>query len=365
MTATNGGELNAALLTEINKGTPISESSLGMVLGGSQGLDFLLQGTGFGDFDAQGFPHSGTLTTFEVAHADRIQMAWNGMDVDVGKFWAAVKAGDVNAVGNLVFGGADKFDVTGAINGAPALVYNGYGGNDLFHLNLSLHGAAIELDGGNGRDTFNLDNNFDAATDHIDGGKGVDIVNLTGGSASDLTFGATSMTNVEEVTVSIVPGRNQAFAMTMNDSNVAAGATLEINAKALGAFSFLTLDASAETNGNYYVIGGALNDTIVTGKGADTILGGAGADTLTGGAGADRFDFSGHFGVDTITDFAATGAAHDVIEFAAKNFASFAALEPHMAQVGTDVVITFSAHDSVTLQHVSLGDLTASDFVFG
>jgi Ca2+-binding RTX toxin-like protein len=363
MTNTNGGELDANLLAEINKGATLSFSSGSQVLGGSQGLDFILQGTGFSDFDANGFPHSGTLTTFEVAHGERIGMAWNNMDVDVGKFWAAVKSGNVDAVGNLVFHGADKFDIVGTIDGAPAVVYNGYGGNDVFHLNLSLHGAAAELDGGSGRDTFNLDGNFDAATDRIDGGTGVDTVNLTGGSAADLTFGATSMVNVEKVV--LATGGNNAYVMTMNDANVAAGATLEINASALAGRSTLSLDASAETNGSYIVLGGHLGDTIVTGAGADTIAGGAGNDVMTGGLGADRFNFAGHFGQDTITDFSAAGAAHDVLHFAANDFASFDALQPHIATVGTGVVITLDAHDSITLQHVSLADVTSADFLFG
>src|SRR6202789_190916 len=302
MTTTNGGELNADLLAEINKATTLSHSDTQMVLGGSHGLDFIVQGTGLSDYDAAGFPHSGTITTFEVTQGDRVGMAWNNMSVDAGKFWADVKAGNVTALGNLVFGGADKFDVVGSIDGAPAVVYNGYGGNDVFHLNLSPHGAAIELDGGNGRDTFNLDANFDAASDRIDGGNGVDTVNLTGGSASDLTFGATSMVNVEK----IVLATGASYTMTMSDANVAAGARLEVSGAQLAGHSSLNFDGHAETDGSYVVLGGALNDTIVGGQGADQLTGGRGDDMLTGGLGADQFNFKGHFGKDTITDFAAT-----------------------------------------------------------
>jgi Ca2+-binding RTX toxin-like protein len=361
MTATNGGELNADLLAEINKGTVISESSIGMVLGGSQGLDFIVAGTGLGDFDADGFPHSGIITTFEVAHAERIGMAWNGMHVDAGKFWAAIQSGDVTAVGNLVFGGDDKFDVVGTINGAPAVVYNGYGGNDLFHVNLSLHGAAIETDGGKGNDTFNYDNNFDAATDRIDGGKGIDTANFTGGSAADFTFGAASMINVEKVVLADTAG----FTMTMNDANVAAGKSLEVSGTSLAARFALNFDGHAETDGSYTILGGAAADTIITGAGNDSITGAKGNDLMTGGAGADTFSFKGRFNADTITDFAATGTGHDVIHFATDDFANFAAVQAHMATVGTDVVISFTVTDTITLQHVTLGDLNAADFTFG
>lgn len=362
MTATNGGELNADLLAEINKGTVISESSTGMVLGGSQGLDFLVGGTGLGDFDTNGFPHSGIITTFEVTRADRIGMAWNNMHVDAGKFWADIKAGDVTALGNLVFGGDDKFDVTGSINGAPRLVYNGFGGNDLFHVNLSLHGAAIETDGGKGNDTFNYDANFDAATDRIDGGKGIDTVNFTGGSAADFTFGADSMVNVEKIGLS----NNANFTMTMNDANVAAGKSLEVSGTTLAARFVLNFDGHAETDGTYTILGGAANDTIITGAGDDAITGGKGNDLMTGGLGADTFSFKGRFNADTITDFQATGTGHDVIHFATNDFANFDAVAAHMVQAdATTVVISFTATDTITLQHVTLGDLSASDFTFG
>jgi hypothetical protein len=37
-----------------------------------------------------------------------------------------------------------------------------------------------------------------------------------------------------------------------------------------------------------------------------------------------------------------------------------------MTQTDTgDVVITFDANNSIVLQHVTLGDLTAADFTFG
>jgi Ca2+-binding RTX toxin-like protein len=361
MTNVTGVALDANLLKILGKAAAIPASTASQVLGGSQGLDFRLFGTDFAAPDARGVDHMGTMTMFQEIKADRVVLDWTDMNVSLADFWNAVKTGNVDAVGSLVFAGDDRFDIVGAIGGAPAPVYKGYDGNDVFHLNLSLHGAAVVLDGGAGDDIFNLDRNFDAATDRIDGGTGYDIVNLTGGSAADLTFGAGSMVNVERIGLAT----GTSYAMTMNDDNVAAGATLAVDGSAIGPQWSLSFDGHAESNGSFDVRGGAGNDHLIGGRGADILAGGGGDDLLTGGQGADHFDFAALFGHDTITDFAATGSAHDVVRFDAGIFADFADLQQHMAAVGNDVVITLDGGDSIVLQHVALASLTAADFAFG
>jgi Ca2+-binding RTX toxin-like protein len=364
MTDVTAITMDAGTLKILDKAAVLSISSQSEVLSGSQGLKFVAAGTGFSNFDAQGFAHAGTLTQFEVAHGDRFFLDWTNINVPIADFWAAVKTGSLAAVEAVVFAGDDKFDIVGSLNGAPANVFNGLGGNDLFHLNLSLHGAAAVMNGGDGNDTFQLDNNFDAATDKVDGGAGFDTVSLSGGSAADLTMGATSMVNVERIVLAPLAQPTFSYAITMNDGNVAKGATLQIDATGMVGHGFLNFNGAAESDGSFIVLGGAGNDLIVGGKGADTISGGGGSDTLTGGGGADHFQFAGAFGQDVVKDFAATGAAHDVIQLDATEFASFQAVQAHMAQVGADTVITLDAGDSITLQKVALASLTAADFLF-
>ncbi|HUJ47451.1 MAG TPA: calcium-binding protein, partial [Rhizomicrobium sp.] len=118
-------------------------------------------------------------------------------------------------------------------------------------------------------------------------------------------------------------------------------------------------------SGNDSLSGGAGDDWLSGGLGKDTITGGTGDDILSGGTQSDTFNFSGSFGHDTITDFAATGSSHDRVHFASDDFADFSAVQAHMAQVGSDVVITLDAADTIVLQHVTLASLTASDFTFG
>jgi len=79
----------------------------------------------------------------------------------------------------------------------------------------------------------------------------------------------------------------------------------------------------------------------------------------------DIFDFSGSFGHNTILDFVATGTHHDTMNFLSDDFGSYAAVQSHMAQVGSDVVITLDAADTIVLEGQALANLTSSDFTFG
>lgn len=95
--------------------------------------------------------------------------------------------------------------------------------------------------------------------------------------------------------------------------------------------------------------------------GADVFDGKGGNDRLTGGAGADIFAFSGAFGADTVTDFAALGLAHDFLQFDAAAFSSASAALAAAHQVGADTVINSGAN-SVTLKGVIAITLTVADF---
>jgi serralysin len=110
--------------------------------------------------------------------------------------------------------------------------------------------------------------------------------------------------------------------------------------------------------------GGGGNDEIYGYTGADRIVGDHGNDLLSGGADADVFAFLLGFGRDVITDFQATGAAHDVIEFSRSVFANFSAVQARSVQSGANVTITYDAQNSITLQNVALANLDSSDFFF-
>ncbi|WP_117189985.1 hypothetical protein [Rhizobium terrae] len=88
----------------------------------------------------------------------------------------------------------------------------------------------------------------------------------------------------------------------------------------------------------------------------------AGDDAFTGNGGADTFAFlSTTIGEDVITDFA-NGTDH--IRFSTSVFANYTAVSSAAAQVGSDVVITHSAGDTVTIENFTLAQLDSSDFFF-
>jgi len=105
-------------------------------------------------------------------------------------------------------------------------------------------------------------------------------------------------------------------------------------------------------------------DSLSGGAGNDRLIGGTGNDSLTGGSGIDSFVFDKTFWADTITDFVATGASHDTIDFSAAVFANFAAVQSHMVQSGANVVITLDNFDVLTVKNVTVASLTAADFTF-
>lgn len=89
-----------------------------------------------------------------------------------------------------------------------------------------------------------------------------------------------------------------------------------------------------------------------------------GDDLLWGGDDDDTFIFSDGDGKDIFKDFTA-GATEDEIDFSGvSSFASFADVQAASTQVGSDVVITIDANNSVTLEGVTLGNLTSDDFIF-
>ena len=109
--------------------------------------------------------------------------------------------------------------------------------------------------------------------------------------------------------------------------------------------------------------GHAGNDTLNGAGGADYLNGGTGNDTLTGGSGADRFVFRTGDGLDTVVDFNPSGLSHDVIDLHGYGVTAFSDLLTHMSQVGADVLIDLDAQNQILLQHVTLAQLNAGDFL--
>jgi len=263
---------------------------------------------------------------------------------------AATATITLNVSGDTVVEGDEAFTVTlsnatgatigtAAANGAIisddlATSFPGTTGNDVLDKSAMTQNLTFDLNqggndtaiGGSGADSFFLGGAFTAA-DAINGGAGADGMTLSGNYAVNMVLAATSLTNVERLTLAA----GNSYNLTTNDANVAAGATLTVDASALASINAATVSGAAETNGSFSFIGGAGADTFIGGTGADTFRGGLGADVLTGSAGADRFVYGSAAdsavilngqtisiaGTDRLNSFATT---NDVIDLSAFGF---------------------------------------------
>lgn len=113
-----------------------------------------------------------------------------------------------------------------------------------------------------------------------------------------------------------------------------------------------------------YGFGNSGNNYIVGNAQANVIQGGAGYDILTGGGGSDLFIVNPGWGVDVITDFVAGAGTEDAVIFSSALFQTFAQVFAASAQVGADTWIGDGAGNTVVLQNVNRGTLSADDFGF-
>jgi Ca2+-binding RTX toxin-like protein len=74
--------------------------------------------------------------------------------------------------------------------------------------------------------------------------------------------------------------------------------------------------------------------------------------------------FAPNFGNDVVTDFAAKGRGHDVLQFSKSVFDNFADVLAHATQNGQSIIIADHSGDSLTLKNTKLADLNKMDFHF-
>ena len=205
------------------------------------------------------------------------------------------------------------------------------------------------------------------AGDSVDGQGGtLDQLGLQGlyAGASALTFGATQITGIEMIV--LISGGDVRFGsgglgysynLTMNNGNVAVGATMTIQGNLLRSDEVLTFNGSAELDGQFIVYGGAANDTIIGGSGADTLLGRDGNDTLHGGLGADiLYGGNGNdvFDYDTVAE-STTGSIDMIADFAAGDLIDLRGIDAIAG--GADSAFTFIGSAAFSGGGASAGQL--------
>jgi len=208
-------------------------------------------------------------------------------------------------------------------NVAPGQELAIFGGNLLAGQNFTFNGSAetdgrFRMFGGLGNDTFTggaLDDGFYfgpgkwGAGDTVVGGGGTnDQLALDGNYTT--TIGA----NAGVETLILLPGpvaSQNTFAITLSNAWTTAAATKTI--WGLNVTTDMTINGSAELDGNLIIYGGKGSDTIRGGGGADILYGGEGGDTLVGGG---SFGAKDVFRYDSVTEsFGTTAATRDTVTF--------------------------------------------------
>jgi parallel beta-helix repeat protein len=118
-----------------------------------------------------------------------------------------------------------------------------------------------------------------------------------------------------------------------------------------------------EVDSSGHTVATSSGEAVVGSNGSNTLTSTSGNDLLVGKGHSDTFVFAPNFGNDVIKDFAASGRAHDTIQFSHNEFDSFASVLSHASQVGQDVVIK-AGNDSLTLKNTKIGSLDNHDFHF-
>jgi len=260
---------------------------------------------------------------------------------------------DANNTGSLAIDGgallaAQVLTVNGAAETASALLLTGGAGNDVLtggagsdmliggtgNDTLTTGAGNDVVDGGAGNDTIALAGNL-TSLDQIDGGADTDTVTLSGDYSAGVTFTATTLRNVETITLAA----GSSYKLTLDDATNAAGLT--VNASALAAAASLTLDGAAETAAALTATGGAGNDSITGGAGADKITSGAGVDILSGGAGNDTFTLAANL---TAADQIDGGADQDTLSLSGNYAAGVVFAAATLTNVETITVAAGSSY---------------------
>ncbi len=324
-----------------------------------------------------------TIATLEDG---RVVVAWQdyyGQSTGLGDdtSWEAIRAQFIDPRGTVIAGTNDDETLFGnslgntinGMSGDDSIL--GYGGNDV------VYGAAGNdtVDAGGGNDFVTTADGDDNVTggwgnDQIFAGDGADSIygaggadELGAGSGDDLVFGAAG-----NDTVYGGSGNDELSAGTQNDvvwagsgvdtiyggdGNDVLGGGLNGDELFAGAGNDVIYSGSDASSDMLY--GGSGADEMFGGKGNDILSGGTGNDELFGGSGNDTFVCEAGFGDDSIGGFASLGS--NTIDLSALGLSGFGALD--VSQSGVDVIVD-TGEGAITLWNTSVGDISASDFVF-
>ncbi|MBB3162062.1 serralysin [Rhizobium laguerreae] len=350
------------------------------VLNGGAGADRLIGGAGDDTYIVDNAGDLITEAANEGIDTVRTNLSAYTLGAAVENFTytgRAAFAGTGNLLDNVITGGVGADSLAGAagndtlIGGAGADKMSGGMGDDIYVVDIA---TDIVIENANeGTDTvrtalssYTLDNNVEnliyTGSANFTGTGNALANTITGGAGNDLLNGGAGAD-------SLVGGAGNDFYIVDNAGDLITEAANEGIDTVRTTLASYTLGSDLENltyigTGPFAGTGNALNNVIVGGNGSNTLTGGAGNDTLTGGAAADVLVFSPNWGHDTITNFVATGSAHDVISIDHSIFADWESLFAALSQYGNDTIVTADIDNTVVLKNVALTSLHSGDFLF-
>jgi Ca2+-binding RTX toxin-like protein len=251
-------------------------------------------------------------------------------------------------------GGIGKDVING---GAGTDTIQGGAGNDTIN---GGPGADV-IRGGADDDTINSGAGITTATDQLYGDDGNDVIKASTGDTGALLDGGSGGDQLY--------GGWVANVLNGGDGNdyLSGGGGLDTMHGNAGDDQLKGGPAATQMfgdDGNDSLQGGTGSEFLYGGSGNDRLIGAGGNDYLAGGTGNDTFVFAPGLGKDTVADFQNTDGVQDIIQFSKTVFADFSALQSHMAEVGTSVVITVDANNAIEIQDKTMSQLHAGDFLF-
>jgi len=251
-----------------------------------QALYLELGGTGWGEYDAKGVPHVGTVASAKIYGPDYFNVYLEDINLSAEEFFALLGSPDKMKMFDVLFSGND------IINGSP--------GNRDFDFRV----FGDNLLGGRGDDVINGNGGLDT----IDGGAGNDVIRTTplgttasqakinGGGGFDTWSFDRSTTGISVDLESGVSGGDIATGIErVVGSNQADKITGSSSANTLDGGSGDDLISGAA--GNDAIYGGSGDNILDGGDGDDSIFGDEGKDQITGGAGDDVIYGQGGFDI--------------------------------------------------------------------
>jgi Ca2+-binding RTX toxin-like protein len=254
----------------------------------------------------------------------------------------------VSGIDTLHFAAGHSYsaNVFGQISdGALTIDASTLGASDALTIDLGLAQATgFAVTGGAGDDWIAFRANL-SNSDMIDGGAGNNTLELNG--SYTMTFTATTFTDIQ--TIKLDSNLNT-YNFVSDDGNVAAGATLTVDASALVPGESVQWNGALEMDGSFHFIGGAGQNAFQGGSGADVFDLTQGFDISTatsGGGGDDTFNVGGNLGGYTSFIGIDGGSGNDTLNLSGAYAGTISLTTPHLS--GIDAV-QFGAGHSYTVQ---------------